>query len=678
MEPNTHIPQPNFDLIEINEIIYSFSTADTLEGIFNTLLVSVEEHKRIQVGALFLGIKEIDEGFKLSASEKSIKMGKNTEIYLSKASLLKLQNNEHLLFSYLKERESGTALSVLKIINCHLLFPIVIQDCLVGLISCCCKESGKQFLQQDLDYLRTVTMLCGMAIRSLRNKDSLENSKRNLARKVFELESVGEINRTLTESLDLNQVIHAFLLSIIGYLGAESGCFFLYDSNEKSFYYKSSTGHQEDIRDIIIQFSPKNYTILEMEKYILRSDEMPTELKEVFDYLNVEICLPLSFSRNIIGLSFFGEKAIGIPYKESELQLASLLVSQAISPLRNSQLYVQLIENNAELKHKRVELEETNLTLQQKSSELETANQKMSKEILERKLVENQVKKLNDELEHRVMQRTAELRLVNGEMQQTLEVLQTTQEELVQAEKMASLGSLVAGVAHEINTPLGVSLTAVSYLRDVTGKFQTDYPDLKLKRSDLEEFVKACEESSSMILTNLKRAASLVASFKEVSTDQSIENSRAINIHDYLESIIINLQPKLKDASISTQIIGDRKVNFYTDPGAFSRIISSLIMNSLIHAFPFQNKGDISIDFALAEETLSITYADNGKGIKEGYLKKIFDPFFTTNRGQGGTGLGLHIVFNLVTQKLKGSIKVESTPTKGTKFYIKLPTYFNQ
>lgn len=668
------ISYQQFDLEVINEIMQSFSAANSLNDIFEILLLSVVEHGKIDVSALLIKTVNTRENFTLEVIKEDFNNLLKAEITLSDIAIAQLQNNTHVPFQTLLQSESPFTLDTLKSFNCQYLFPIINRNELIGLVSCHSRDIDQQLSKFDLDFLKMIIRLSGLAIQSVKNLESLKSSKLKLARKVFELESIGEISRTLTESLELDQVIHAFLLSIIGYLGAENGSFFLYDNNEKSFYYKSSIGHQQDFQDVIIQFSPTTFTILEMEDYFRKSDEMPAEFKEVFDYLKAEVCLPLAFSQNIIALSFFGEKAIGLPYKDAELRLASILVSQAISPLRNSQLYVQLIRNNAELKNKREELEEINLTLQQKSSELELANQKMSKEILERKVAEDQVKKLNDELELRVSRRTEELQTVNLEMQKTLEVLQNTQEELVQAEKMASLGNLVAGVAHEINTPLGISLTAASYLSDMTEKFQNDYPDLRLKRSDLEEYIKTCEESSQMVLTNLKRAAELVMSFKEVAADQSIENSRTINLKDYLNNIFLSLKPKLKDSGVTTNIYGDASVKFHTDPGALSRIITNLTMNSLIHAFPQGGeKGAISIDYTMDETKLCIVYSDNGKGIREDHLKKIFDPFFTTNRGKGGAGLGLHIIFNLITQKLRGTIKVESIPGEGTHFYIKLP-----
>lgn len=665
--------QAVIELEKVSEIAFSVSQEKTLSGIFNVLSNALEKSQRVNITALFLYRKGIENYLVLESSKDTFGKNSMSKFILSESIISQLKTGD--LIS--AENAIGGASSARKILNafdCQLLVPILVQERLFGVLLCHVHDKVEKLSNQDKNLLKVLTLFSGMAIRALRDNESLEDSKRSLAKKVFELESVGEVGRILTKSLDLTQVIHSFLLSIMGYLGAESGCFFLFNSNEKSFFHKTSIGYPKDIENLAIDFTSETLAILETGKFFVKQEKMPGELNDLIEYLGVEMCFPVVFSNEIIGLSFFGEKAIGTLYKEEELSLASLLVSQASAPLRNSQLYVQLFENNKELKSKREELESTNLILQQKSSELEIANQMMSKEILERKLVENQVKKLNDELENRVIQRTSELHAVNDEMKKTLEVLQETQEELVQAEKMASLGSLVAGVAHEINTPIGVSVTAASFLKDKIGEFQLMNSTHHLKRSDLEGFIKTCSESSDMVLSNLKRAAGLVSSFKEVSTDHLVESSRMVNIHGYLENIVISLKPKLENSKITILILGDKTSEFFIDPSVLTRVLTTLAMNSLIHAFSPGGGGEIKIEYHVEKEGLFIVYTDNGKGIKGDHLKKIFDPFFTTNRGQGGTGLGLHIIFNLITQKLKGSIKVESKPNQGAVFYVKIPT----
>jgi signal transduction histidine kinase len=262
----------------------------------------------------------------------------------------------------------------------------------------------------------------------------------------------------------------------------------------------------------------------------------------------------------------------------------------------------------------------------------------------------------------------------NQELERTLQQLKTTQSQLIESEKMAALGNLVAGVAHEINTPIGISVTAASVLTEDATEFFNTYKSGKMKRADLETFLDTAVESSSMILANLKRAADLVQGFKQVAVDQSSESQRCFHLKEYLEEIMLSLSGKLKKTKHTVTITGDETLTLDSYPGALSQIVTNLVMNSLVHAYQEEDAGQIHLDFQLDNEQLILHYSDNGKGIKPEHMSKIFDPFFTTNRSQGSTGLGLHIVYNLVTQKLKGAIQCESKVGVGTKFTIKLPT----
>jgi signal transduction histidine kinase len=262
----------------------------------------------------------------------------------------------------------------------------------------------------------------------------------------------------------------------------------------------------------------------------------------------------------------------------------------------------------------------------------------------------------------------------NEELAITLEQLQTTQSQLIESEKMAALGNLVAGIAHEINTPLGISLTAASVLNEDTTDFFNTYKSGKMKRTELETFLDTAVESSSMILANLKRAADLIQSFKQVAVDQSSEAKRCFKVKEYLEEIMLSLNAKLKRTNHTVKIEGDETLTLDTYPGALSQIVTNLVMNSLIHAYDEDASGQIILEFKREGAWVIFQYADDGKGIAPENLSKIFEPFFTTNRSQGGTGLGLHIVYNLVSKQLKGTIQCESQLGVGTQFIIKLPT----
>ncbi|MDW8201179.1 MAG: AAA family ATPase [Cyanobacteriota bacterium SKYGB_h_bin112] len=272
----------------------------------------------------------------------------------------------------------------------------------------------------------------------------------------------------------------------------------------------------------------------------------------------------------------------------------------------------------------------------------------------------------NQNLENLVKERTQELSL-------TLSNLQAAQSQLVEAEKMAALGGLVAGVAHEINTPIGIGVTAASLLADRTAKFVETYRSGKMKRSDLEAFLDLASQSSAMILANLNRAADLIHSFKQVAVDQSSEERRQFNLRTYLDEILLSLRPKLKPTKHQVTIACPDDLMLDSYPGAFSQIITNLVINSLVHAYGPGEQGNIAISVQTSHEQLTLSYSDDGCGISPDHLHKIFDPFFTTRRGQGGSGLGLHIVYNLVTQKLGGTIHCQSQLGEGTTFVITVP-----
>jgi PAS domain S-box-containing protein len=261
----------------------------------------------------------------------------------------------------------------------------------------------------------------------------------------------------------------------------------------------------------------------------------------------------------------------------------------------------------------------------------------------------------------------------NRALQESLEFIKKTQQHLVESEKMASLGGLVAGVAHEINTPVGVGVTASSFLEDKTKLFGEKVKNNDLKRSDLEKYLGVATEASSIIHKNLNRAADLIKSFKQVAVDQSGEVKRTFKLKQYTDELFISLRPKLKRTSHKVQVHCPDDLAIDSFPGAFSQIITNFVINSLSHGFEKKEEGLISLDIWQEGEELFITYKDNGKGMDEATLKKIFDPFFTTTRGFGGTGLGMHIVYNLVTITLGGQITCQSSLGNGAQFSIKVP-----
>lgn len=247
------------------------------------------------------------------------------------------------------------------------------------------------------------------------------------------------------------------------------------------------------------------------------------------------------------------------------------------------------------------------------------------------------------------------------------------EEQLVQYEKMAALGSLVAGVAHEISTPLGVSITASSFLHDSTKMYAALLEQNELKKSDLEKYMKIAFEAADIIQSNLNRAANLIHSFKQVAVDQSTDEARRFEVKNYLEEILLSLKPKYKRTPHQIHVNCPEEVELCSCPGAFSQIVTNLVMNSLIHGFKDVPQGNIYFDIYRDNTDLLLKYRDDGVGMAPATLKRMYDPFFTTNRQHGGTGLGMHIVYNLVTQKLKGRIQCSSKPGAGVEFQLRIP-----
>lgn len=247
------------------------------------------------------------------------------------------------------------------------------------------------------------------------------------------------------------------------------------------------------------------------------------------------------------------------------------------------------------------------------------------------------------------------------------------EKELVQTEKLASLGGLVAGLAHEVNTPIGVGLTAATFLEEKVSDISSLVSQQSLTRRGLDAFLDQAGQSSRIIVGNLHRASDLVRSFKQVAVDQSSDELRTFKLVDYVEETLLSLLPQTKKTPHEIVVTGNRDIVLTSFPGALSQIVTNLVLNSLTHAFDDGETGEIRIDSSLTGQNAHIHYSDNGKGVSADVLKRIFDPFFTTKRGSGGSGLGMHIVYNLVTRKLGGTVVCDSVPDKGISVHITIP-----
>ncbi|MEG4807081.1 ATP-binding sensor histidine kinase [Microcoleus sp. F8-D3] len=467
------------------------------------------------------------------------------------------------------------------------------------------------------------------------HKSTSSASTTNDSAGVLDLTTVVKASQTLAGEIVLDKLLAKMMKIVIENAGGQKG--FLLLEKEGQWVIEASGSVDVDrvavMQSIPIDFvadnrevtllavAVVNYVARTQESIVLNDASREGQFTRTPYIMAVQpksiLCTPLINQGQLTGILYLENNLTAGAFTQDRLEILKLLSSQISISIKNAQLYANLHQ-------------------------------------------------FNQNLENLVQQRTSEL-------SQTLEDLKSAQNKLVESEKMAALGGLVAGVAHEINTPIGIGITAASLLAEKATKFFEVYSNGQIKRSELEKFLDTAMQSSNMILSNLNRAADLIHSFKEVAVDQSSELKRTFNLKNYLEEILISLSAKLKRTKHKIEIRCDENIVVDSYPGALCQIVTNLVLNSLIHAYDGEDEGVLAFDFKLEGDRLVFEYADNGKGIDPENLSKIFEPFFTTKRGQGGTGLGLHIIYNLVTQKLKGTISCTSQVNKGTKFMIEFP-----
>lgn len=269
------------------------------------------------------------------------------------------------------------------------------------------------------------------------------------------------------------------------------------------------------------------------------------------------------------------------------------------------------------------------------------------------------------------MSKNEKIRL-EKEVEKRTKALEIAKNELLEQEKLASLGSLVSGVAHEINTPLGISVTSASYIKKINNELLEEIDSGKLSKEGFLRKIGKINETIETLDINLARASDLIKNFKKISINQSKGDEIDFKIIEYLDAVITSLKYEFKNTNYKIHIDCDKDLKVKSYPGVFSQIFTNFLMNSKIHGFKGLDEGDIYIDIKKEKNKLLIEYSDNGVGISEDDIKEIFDPFFTTNRENGGSGLGLSIVYNLVTGKLGGKIKCISSKETGTTFKIEI------
>jgi len=294
-------------------------------------------------------------------------------------------------------------------------------------------------------------------------------------------------------------------------------------------------------------------------------------------------------------------------------------------------------------------------------------------DITEKRQNEDRIRELNAGLEKRVEERTAELRAANEQLTNALASLQQAQDELLRTEKLAALGSLVAGIAHELNTPIGNSLMVASTLGDHT-KSISEGMAVGLRRADFEHYLTDMDEASEQLVHNLRRASELINSFKQVAVDQTSSQRREFGLAEVISEILLTLRPVTKKTPYVIDVDVPENVQMDSYPGPLGQVISNLVQNAILHGFDGAPKGRVLIEaHRRDDQQIELKISDDGKGIPAAHMRRIFDPFFTTKLGQGGSGLGLNVVYTVVTGVLGGHISIDSEVGRGTIVTIVFP-----
>lgn len=287
---------------------------------------------------------------------------------------------------------------------------------------------------------------------------------------------------------------------------------------------------------------------------------------------------------------------------------------------------------------------------------------------------EREIRSMNLELELRVQARTEKLEIANRELSVALESVRAMQTELVRSEKLAALGSLVAGVAHELNTPIGNCVTVGSTLQYQVAGLAKAFATGELRRSTMQEFMENAQRGTEILMRALTRAGELIRSFKRVAVDQSSDQRRSFDLQTTVREICLTLEPMYKNTPFDLTLALPDEVEMDSFPGALGQLITNFVSNALQHGFEGRERGQMHVRAAVSDpDHVTLQFSDDGMGMAEDTRKRVFDPFFTTKLGQGGSGLGMNIVYNIVHDILGGSIDIASSPDAGTLITVRLP-----
>ncbi|AZZ99537.1 ATP-binding protein [Pseudoalteromonas sp. R3] len=379
-------------------------------------------------------------------------------------------------------------------------------------------------------------------------------------------------------------------------------------------------------------------------------------LEHLAEYINRKILVDIALTLFVLVLVMFVARGIQ---------------KRIATPIESLSLLLQDVSKNHNYatRAEKSDIEEINILANNLNIMLtRTQNQ------LERHQADKQeIKQLNQSLEEKVNQRTIALREANQELLNTLERMHQYQNQIVENEKMASLGQMVAGVAHEVNTPIGLGVTGSTLLRDKLSDIEIAFQQKTLTSKQLERFIKEGIENLDLIYRNLNRAADLISSFKKVAVSQDIEINSDVNITKLLNAVMGAMRTELDLKAPQIHIDCPADLTIRSKSGLLQQVFEQLFSNSLVHGFESNENNEIAIKVNREDPQLTIVYSDNGVGVPNAIKKRIFDPFVTTRRGEGGSGLGMHLVYNLVTQALGGSITLQEDYKSGTQFVISLP-----
>lgn len=390
-------------------------------------------------------------------------------------------------------------------------------------------------------------------------------------------------------------------------------------------------------------------------KKILIVDDVFDNIKVVMNYLQ-ELSFTLYFAVN-------GKEALAkLPIVKPDLILMDVMM-----PDLNGYETVEQIKSNAEFR----DIPIIFLTAKSEPEDIVKGFEVGGVDYITKPIFKQElIARVSTHLKLVEYQKVLEKKLIDEK--EKIEYLKMTQKQLVQSEKMASLGALVAGVAHEINTPLGIGITGITHLNEITDKINKLYKNANMSENDFQNFLDNTIELTPIIYLNLERAAALIRSFKRIAIDQSSDEKREFNLRTYIEEVLLSLRNIIKQSKHNIVINCAEDIMIDSYPGSFSQIVTNLIMNSINHAFEKDQIGNLEINIEEKDKQIILIYKDNGRGMNQEIVDKIFEPFFTTNRAKGGSGLGLSIVYNIVKSNFKGEIICESEKNKGTKFILTL------